>query len=45
MEQMETVLGRLSEIEDALAGTLYIYPSEWGDSYSVIEEGNNPVFF
>ena len=33
----------ISEIEDTLGGTLYIYPTEWGESYSVIEEGNNPI--
>ncbi len=30
-------------ITDALAGTLYIYPVEWGNDPSVIEEGNEPI--
>ena len=30
-------------ITDTLAGTLYIYPVEWGNDPSVIEEGNEPI--
>ena len=30
-------------ITDTLAGTLYIYPVEWGNDPSVIEEGNAPI--
>ena len=33
----------ITDITETLAGTCYIYPIEWGDSYSVIPTGNNPI--
>lgn len=31
------------DINDSLTGNLYIYPAEWGDSYTSIQAGQQPI--
>ena len=42
-ERFYNTTANITDIIEKLAGTVYVYPIEWGDSYSVIPTENNPI--